>query len=29
MKIERIICSECGYRVKPDKIRDEEIGNNN
>ena len=25
MKIERIICSECGYRVKPEKIRDEEI----
>ena len=25
MKIERIICNECGYRVKPEKIRDEEI----
>ena len=25
MKIERIICSECGYRRKPEKIRDEEI----
>lgn len=25
MKIERIVCSECGYIVKPHKIRDEEI----